>query len=154
MKKLLVSLTSAAILLGATLLVVVSMNATSATTTSPMKFGMDANSVAAQTAAGVKPDYGTFWLGPWTLTSGWGGPDGQMTNMRNAGVTPAIHFYYWGDDISPNCVQYGCYSSLHNAQKDQAGWQKLAEQLVAHLNAKMGGQPVLIFMETEFNKGG
>ncbi|HWH31921.1 MAG TPA: PKD domain-containing protein, partial [Egibacteraceae bacterium] len=118
----------------------------------PMRFGMDANSVSAQAAAGVKPDYGTMWLGPWTLTSGWGGPNSQLTSMRNAGVTPAIHFYYWGDDISQSCLKNGCYSSLHSAQKDQAGWQLLAEQMVDNLNARMGGEPVVIFMETEFNK--
>jgi len=41
--------------------------------------------------------------------------------MQNAGVTPALHFYYWGDDISPSCVENGCWSTLHNAQKTRAG---------------------------------
>jgi PKD repeat protein len=118
-----------------------------------MLFGMDSGSASAETAAGVKPDYGTFWIGPWTLTSGWGGPDGQLDAMRNAGVTPAIHFYYWGDDISQTCLENGCWSSLHNTQKDKAHWQMLADQLVSHLNSKMQGKPVVIFLETEFNKG-
>jgi PKD repeat protein len=124
-----------------------------ATPYTPILFGMDSGSAAAQAAHGVKADYGTFWIGPWTLSSGWGGPDGQLDAMRNAGVTPAIHFYYWGDDISVNCVENGCWSSLHNAQKDRAGWQRLADQLVQHLNAKMQGKPVVVFLETEFNKG-
>jgi PKD repeat protein len=128
-------------------------SSTSPSTFVPIAFGMDAGSVATQAAAGAKPDYGTFWIGPWTLTSGWGGPDAQLDAMRSAGVTPAIHFYYWGDDISPTCVENGCWSSLHNAQKDQAHWQMLADQLVAHLNSKMQGKPVLVFLETEFNKG-
>ncbi|HUR25806.1 MAG TPA: PKD domain-containing protein, partial [Candidatus Thermoplasmatota archaeon] len=97
--------------------------------------------------------YGTFWIGPWTLGSGWGGPDAQMTAMKNAGVTPAIHHYYWGDDISQSCVENGCYSSLHKANKDREGWQQLTDQLIAHLNSKMQGKPVVIFLETEFNKG-
>lgn len=120
----------------------------------PIGFGMDAASMNAQTAAGVKPDYATFWIGPWTLKSGWGGPDSQLAAMRSAGVTPAIHFYYWGDDISQSCIENGCWSSLHGAQKDKAGWQTLAQQMVDHLNAKMGGEPVVVFLETEFNKGG
>ena len=121
----------------------------------PIKFGMSAGTVGAQTNAGVKPDYGTFWIGPWTLKSGgWGGPDTQLTNLKSAGVTPAIHFYYWGDDISPSCVENGCWSSLHNAQKDREHWDLLASQLTDHLNSKMGGAPVLIFLESEFNKGG
>lgn len=120
----------------------------------PMAFGMNANSIADQTAAGVKPDYGTFWLGPWTLSSGWGGPDAQLSSMRSQGITPAIHLYYWGDDISKDCLENGCYSSLHKAQKDKAGWQALTDQTIEHLNARMGGKPVVIFLETEFNKGG
>jgi PKD repeat protein len=127
--------------------------ATSLAPSAPILFGMDSASIAAESAAGVKPDYGTFWIGPWTLTSGWGGPDAQLDSMRNAGVTPAIHFYYWGDDISPSCLENGCWSSLHNAQKDQAHWQVLADQLVAHLDSRMQGRPVLVFLETEFNKG-
>jgi PKD repeat protein len=74
--------------------------------------------------------------------------------MRSAGVTPAIHFYYWGDDISPSCVENGCWSSLHNAQKDRAHWDLLGSQLTDHLNVKMGGAPALVFLESEFNKGG
>src|ERR1044072_5115183 len=98
----------------------VSQSQTTTTSTSaPIAFGMDAGSVAAQSAAGAKPDYGTFSVGPWTLTSGWGGPDAQLDAMRSAGVTPAIHFYYWGDDISPTCLENGCWSSLHNTQKEQ-----------------------------------
>ena len=129
------------------------MGGNAATPATPVAFGMDANSVAAQTNAGVKPDYGTFWIGPWTLSSGWAGPDGQLDSMKAAGVTPAVHFYYWGDDISQSCLENGCWSSLHNAQKDKAHWQTLAQQLVDHLNSRMAGKPVVVFVETEFNKG-
>ncbi|MEA3166580.1 MAG: hypothetical protein QOJ26_1452 [Thermoplasmata archaeon] len=121
---------------------------------SPIAFGMDAAAVSSLTSAGAKPDYGTFWIGPWTLSSGWGGPDGQLTAMKNAGVTPAIHFYYWGDDISPSCVEDGCYSNLHKAQKSRAGWETLGTQLTDHLTSKMQGKPAVIFLESEFNKGG
>lgn len=114
-------------------------------------FGMDAGSIDAQTAAGVAPDIGTFWVGPWTLTSGWGGPDGQMRSMRDQGITPALHLYYWGDDISQSCLQNGCWSNLHNTWKDPVGWQRLTDQLVDHLQI-MNGEPVMIFLETEFNK--
>jgi PKD repeat protein len=118
----------------------------------PMAFGMDAGSLHWQESAGVKAEYGTFWVGPWTLKHGWGGPDQQLDAMRKAGVTPAIHFYYWGDDISQSCIENGCYSSLHQAQKDRAGWDRLATQLADRLNARMQGAPVVILMETEFNK--
>lgn len=127
---------------------------TAAPATAPVAFGMDAASMAAQAAAGVKADYGTFWVGPWTLASGWGGPDAQLAAMKAAGVTPAIHFYYWGDDISPSCVETGCWSSLHDAWKDRAGWERLGQQLADHLDAKLGGAPAVVFLESEFNKGG
>ncbi|HUR61129.1 MAG TPA: PKD domain-containing protein [Candidatus Thermoplasmatota archaeon] len=149
MKRTLIALMSLGLLMGA-----LPLAGSAAATTEPMGFGMEASSVAAQTAAGVKPDYGSFWIGPWTLSSGWGSADTQLTNMKNAGVTPAVHFYYWGDDISPDCVENGCWSSLHNAQKDRAHWQTLAQQMTDHFNSKMGGKPVLVFLESEFNKGG
>ena len=131
-----------------------STSPTAPPTTAPLRFGMDAGSVAAQAAAGAKPDYGTLWIGPWTLTSGWGGPDAQLAALKSAGVTPAVHFYYWGDDISPTCIESGCYSTLHKAQKDQAGWELLGKQLTDHLTSKMGGAPVVVFLESEFNKNG
>ncbi|HVL88372.1 MAG TPA: hypothetical protein VM681_10290 [Candidatus Thermoplasmatota archaeon] len=120
----------------------------------PMRFGMDAGSTAAQANAGAKPDYGTIWIGPWTLSSGWGGPNAAMDRMVAAGITPAIHFYYWGDDISRSCVENGCWSNLHNTWKDKNGWQRLARELGDALNARMKGKPVLVLVETEFNKNG
>jgi hypothetical protein len=117
-------------------------------------FGMDAASIALQQRAGAAPDYGTFWVGPWTLESGWGGPRSHLDAMRGAGVTPAIHYYYWGDDISPRCIEDGCWSDLHRTHKDQAGWQQVAEGLVKVLESQMQGEPVVILLETEFNKNG
>jgi hypothetical protein len=138
------------LLAGSLLLAVQPAGATAA----PVLFGMDAGSVAAQAAAGAKPDYGTMWIGPWTLSSGWGGPDGQLAGLKSQGVTPAVHFYYWGDDISPSCVEDGCWSSLHNTWKDRAHWRMLGDQLGAHLDSKLGGARAVVFLESEFNKGG
>lgn len=147
-------LVAAALLLTVGLPLATGTEAAMPTTATPVRFGMNASSVAAQKAAGVAPDYGTLWIGPWTLSSGWGGPDGEMAAMKAAGVTPAIHFYYWGDDISPSCVENGCWSSLHKAQKTRAGWEQLGTQLTQHLDSKMGGAPAVVFLESEFNKGG
>lgn len=117
-----------------------------------MSFGMDAGSLSDQRAAGVTPDYGTVWIGAWTLRTGWGSPDKQLATMRDAGVTPAIHLYYWGDDITQSCFKHGCWSDLHEAHKDQEGWADLTVQLLQHVQAQMGGRPVMIILETEFNK--
>jgi hypothetical protein len=142
------ALSALLILAGAALLVPVPAAAEGTT----MKFGMDAYSISAQKAAGVKPDYATLWVGPWNLDN-WGSFDRQLDSMKANGVTPAIHFYYWGDDISASCIEKGCWSSLHDTHKNQAGWQKLAEQMVGRLHAKMGGATVVVIMESEFNKG-
>ena len=74
--------------------------------------------------------------------------------MRAAGVTPAVHFYYWGDDISPSCVESGCWSKAQNVQKDRTRWKALGDQLMAHVASKMQGAPVVVFLESEFNKYG
>lgn len=118
----------------------------------PVAFGMDAGSLAEQRAAGFDPDYATLWLGPWTLVHGWGGPDRTLERLVREGVTPAVHLYYWGDDISPACLQNGCWSSLHDVRKDPAGWQRLVEETVDHFNETLDGAPVLVLLESEFNK--
>jgi hypothetical protein len=111
-----------------------------------MRFGLDADSLPVQLANGITPDYSTIWIGPWNLEKGWLEPDRQFIVLRAANVTPAIQLYYWGDDLSPGCLRDGCHG------KDQAGWDRLAAQLVDHLKANLDGRPVLIVLETEFNK--
>ncbi|HET6397955.1 MAG TPA: hypothetical protein VFH47_00185 [Candidatus Thermoplasmatota archaeon] len=150
MNKLATAFVSLAVLLGAAVLAAPAEASTAGT--GALKFGMDAQSVSKQSAAGAKPDYGTLWIGPWTLTTGWAGPNAELLKLKNAGVTPVVHLYYWGDDISPSCIESGCWSSLHKTQKTQAGWQKLTDQLGANLRATMGGKPVVVILETEFNK--
>jgi len=73
--------------------------------------------------------------------------DAALQSIQDANVTPAIHFYYWGDDLSPACLDYGCNG------KSRAAWDQLARQLTEHLWADLGGKPALILVETEFNKG-
>ncbi len=119
---------------------------------STIAFGMDAGSIADQRAAGFEPDLGTLWLGPWTLEHGWRGVDAKLREMASQNVTPAVHLFYWGDDLSPQCLEEGCWSTLHHVWKDREGWQKLVEQTVEHLEATMAGEPVLVLLESEFNK--
>jgi expansin (peptidoglycan-binding protein) len=102
----------------------------------------------------VKPDYATYWVGPWTLESGWGGPNDYFEYAQSHDVTPAVHLYYWGDDISPECVENGCWSELHDTNKSREEWQSLTQQLVDNLWKTMDGDPVVIFLETEFNQNG
>lgn len=124
-----------------------------ATTAPPVRFGLDLASIDAQAAAGLKPSLGMTWIGPWTLKSGWGGPDALFEKAYRSGVTPVVQFYYWGNDISKACIDNGCWSTIHSAWKSRAGWDTLAQQLADHLSWRLHGAPAYIVIETEFNKG-
>jgi hypothetical protein len=133
-------------------LVALSLTATAGTAqAAPVRFGMDLGSIQQQGEAGARPDYGMVWIGAWNNNS-FGGPNAQLDQAYLQGVTPAIQFYYWGDDISQACVEKGCDSPLHKTHKDKAGWDMLARQLVESLHAHMKGRAVVIILETEFNK--
>lgn len=108
-------------------------------------YGIDAYG-ARHLPGGVKPNYGTIWIGAWTAHSGWNYLDGEVAALRDAGITRAIQFYYWGDDISQACLEQGC------AGKSKAQWFTLADQLGARLNAGLGTRSALVIVETEFNK--
>lgn len=118
-----------------------------------VRFGADAGSLTAQREAGFTPDLATVWVGPWTLKHGWAGTDKAIRSMVDADVQPVIHFYYWGDDLSVRCLDEGCWSTLHDTHKDTATWQRLAAELVTHLHATARGAPVVVVLETEFNRG-
>lgn len=117
----------------------------------PMSFGLDAYSLHTQAGLGAVADYGTLWIGAWIEQSGWVIPEARLAAMRDAGVTPAIHLYYWGDDISRACFEDGCWSTLHHTWKDQAGWWNVTRALLLRLDV-LEGRTVLILLETEFNK--
>lgn len=114
-----------------------------------MRFGIDAPSTERfAERAGTPPDYATLWVGRWTLQHGWRETDQALRDLRAAGVTPAVHFWYWGDDLRPECFTTGCNG------KTVADWDQLHTQTVEHLRATQGDGPVLIILESEFNKHG
>jgi hypothetical protein len=113
-----------------------------------MRFGIDAGSVDRFSEHAGPPDYATVWIGKWTLDHGWKNTDAQLTRLRDQGVTPAVHLWYWGDDMGRSCLWNGCNG------KDQASWQRLTEEMTAHLGAIYVDRPVLVILESEFNKHG
>lgn len=117
-----------------------------------IRFGMDAASAQEQRDAGVPPDYGTLWVGVWNLKSGWQGTTSTLERLIGDGIVPAIQFYYWGDDLSAGCLKNGCDSKIHQTFKSREGWQQLASQLAQELEEHAAGAPVLIMIETEFNR--
>lgn len=111
-----------------------------------IKYGLDAASLELQQRLGFTPDYATIWIGPWNLEKGWREPDGLLRQLHANNVTPAIHFYYWAEDLSPRCLEEGCNG------KSREKWAVLAGQLAAHLDTQMQGAPAIIVLESEFNK--
>src|ERR1051326_235647 len=114
-----------------------------------MRFGIDAQSVERYgEVTGAPPDYGTLWVGKWDLDDGWRGSDAALVALRQANVTPAVQFLYWGDDMAASCLDAGCNG------KDTAHWDELAQELAQHLADDLQGAPALVILESEFNKHG
>jgi hypothetical protein len=113
-----------------------------------MAYGVDAAGVREAKAAGWTPKYGQIWVGAWTARYGWSGLDSSLAALRDAGVTPVIEWYYWADQISVNCVKYGC------AGRSVGQWNQMATTLAQHVRKVMGDRPALIVLESEFNKNG
>lgn len=113
-----------------------------------LSFGVDAASVPEMKNAGAAPAYGQTWVGAWMRGSGWGGYESDMRTMRDNGAMPVVMWYYWGDQISVNCVKYGCNGN------SKSNWDAMARDLAVKGNAIMGGKPFLVVLEPEFNKNG
>lgn len=98
-------------------------------------------------SAGATPTYGQTWVGLWTKGN-WGNFESELRTMRDAGVTPVIMWYYWGDSISQSCVKYGCDG------RSKGDWDWMAGELARRANAIMGSREYLIVLEPEFHKNG
>lgn len=117
-------------------------------TAAAFPLGVGSQGVNEMKQAGASIAYGQVWVGRWMKSDGWGFFEDQMRIMTNAGVTPVILWYYWGDKISPNTVQYG---------KDgysKGEWDAMAKDMATRAKNLMGGKSFLVVLEPEFNKGG
>jgi hypothetical protein len=114
-----------------------------------LSWGVDAGQgVGDVKTAGASPQLGQTWVGTWMRTQGWSGFENDLRSMSAAGVTPVVLWYYWGDAISPSCVQYGCDGM------SQAEWNSMAQTMASRANAIMGGKTFYVVLEPEFNKNG
>src|SRR4029077_11850005 len=104
----------------------------------PMRFGIDAASAPAAIAQGMPMSYGSMWAGAWNQRWGWDGIRTQLTAARTAGVTPVVQWWYWGDDISPTCVEQGCWDARQGVQKDKATWYRMSNELADLIVTTMG----------------
>jgi hypothetical protein len=120
-----------------------------------MPFGFDAKALPRARSLGMPVTYASTWAGSWNQKFGWGGIEKDLRAAKAAGIVPVIQWWYWGDDISPGCVENGCQDRYQGVRKDKATWIRLSNEL-ADLIARVGGpnSQALVVIETEFNKNG
>lgn len=122
--------------------------------TAPMRFGADMESLQVVRARGLSMSYGTVWAGSWNQKQGWAHVESQLRAAKKRDITPVINWWYWGDDISPRCVEQGCRDARQGVSKDKASWYQLSEQLSRVIETTMGTRETIVILETEFNKDG
>lgn len=121
---------------------------TAATASEEVGLGMNTQSAKALREAGAPPQYSSYWVGPWTLQYGWHSLDNMLRDAKAQGTTPVIYWYYWGDSISPSCVDDGC----NGRTREQ--WSYGTRTLADHVRTHMGGTRAIVVVENEFNKNG
>lgn len=120
----------------------------------PFRFGVHVDSLAVADRYGVPIGFGVFWMGSWTQKYGWGYAEQHLAAAKARGITPVVQWWYWGDDISPDCVERGCQDDRQGVWKDRATWYRMTRELAAVIGRTMQGAETLVIVETEFNKGG
>jgi hypothetical protein len=126
-----------------------------ATASAQVKFGFDADSIPTARQLGMPVAYASARAGPWNQESGWKDVERQLRAAKDAGVVPVVQWCYWGDDISPSCVERGCSDRHEGVWKDKAAWTRLSNELADLIVNVMGPDSgALVITETEFNKNG
>lgn len=119
-----------------------------------MRFGVHVDSLAKADSHGLPMDFGVLWMGSWTEKYGWGYAEQHLAAARAKNITPIVHWWYWGDDISPDCVERGCQDNRQGVWKDRAKWYRMTRELAGVIERTMGGREAIVILESEFNKGG
>lgn len=109
-------------------------------------FGMSSSGYEAMASAGAAPEYTQYWVGLWTEKYGWSGLESALAKAKANGKTLVIEWYYWGDAISPSCVEYGCEG------RSRTHWTTMTDTLASKVAAS--GAKAVIVVESEFNKNG
>lgn len=119
-------------------------------------FGLDVNSARRAQSLGLPVKYGSIWTAAWSRPEkyGLGGIKTQLQAAKAAGVTPVVQWWYWGDDITPSCVENGCIGKYDGVRKDKDEWYRMSRNLANLIAEVMGESETLLVLETEFNKGG
>ena len=119
-----------------------------------MRYGVHMDSLGQADQYALPMQFGVFWMGSWTQKYGWGYAEQQLAAAKLRGITPIVQWWYWGDDISPSCVERGCTDARQGVWKDKATWYRMTRELAAVIQKVMGGAETIVVIENEFNKGG
>ena len=120
----------------------------------PMQFGTEVKSLARAEKVGLSFGYGVLWAGAWNQKYGWDTPRQDLREARKQGVVPVVHWWYWGDEISPAAVANGVTDARHGVRKDRTAWFRMAGELADLIDREMDGREAVVVLETEFNKNG
>ena len=120
----------------------------------PLRFGTEVKSLAQAEKAGLSFGYGVLWAGAWNQKYGWDTPRHDLREARKQGVIPVVHWWYWGDEISPAAVANGVTDARHQVRKDRQTWFRMAGELADLIAKETGGREAVVVLETEFNKNG
>ena len=117
-----------------------------------LDMGIEADAVGILSSQGVHVTYGTVWVGAWNLELGWRDTEEELRDLAAANVTPLVQFYYWGDELSPQCFQQGCLAGT--TPKSQDGWHRFGTAFAEVAKRSIGDRPFVVVIESEFNKNG
>jgi len=117
--------------------------------------GIDAKSLPRARSLGLPVAYASTWAGAWNQKWGWNGVRADLRRAKGSGAIPVVQWWYWGDDISPLCVEQGCTDRYHGVRKTRETWVRLSNELADLIVLTVGrGAEALVVVETEFNKNG
>lgn len=122
--------------------------------TTTMQFGIDVESLDRAHAKGLDFSFGTIWAGGWTQKYGWNDVARKLRLAKAQNAIPVINWWYWGDDISPDCVTNGCRDRYHGVHKDARTWSRMSDELSDLIADTIGNRAAYVVLEPEFNKNG
>lgn len=102
-----------------------------------------------ESRSGADLAYGQIWVGKWVDKRGrLADFEDRVAQVREAGQTPVVEWWYFGDQISTKAVTKGLPDG-----RSVKKWHELGPQVAQA--ACRGAEGDLVFViETEFNKGG
>jgi len=113
----------------------------------------DSHATAARVEGGVKLTYTSNWAVGGDIS----GVDNAIDKADAEGTIPVIHWYYWGDGITPACVDnYNGPSPDPDKcpTKTREKWNQGATALADLVYSMLQGRPAVITLELEFHKEG